>query len=102
EVFAIPGSIHSPLSRGCHALIRQGAKLDESAQDIDEELGQPNQAPYLENTQIQAAATVSAPPAQDPTGQRILDAMGFDPVDLDTLQRRTQLDLPLLNSHLLG
>src|SRR5690606_34613679 len=41
EVFAIPGSIHSPLSRGCHALIRQGAKLVESGQDIHDELGQP-------------------------------------------------------------
>lgn len=98
EVFAIPGSIHSPLSRGCHALIRQGAKLVESAQDIDEELGRPGQASSPPAAQSKPDPL---PPDHDPTAQHILDAMGFDPVDLDTLQKRTRLDLPLLSSRLL-
>lgn len=107
EVFAIPGSIHSPLSRGCHALIRQGAKLVECAQDIHEELGKPKLLP----AQPLAPATRStqATPDQarpetrhEPATQRILDAMGFDPIDLDTLQRRTQLSLSALNSSLLA
>ncbi|MGB6103423.1 MAG: DNA-processing protein DprA [Pusillimonas sp.] len=100
EVFAIPGSIHSPLSRGCHALIRQGAKLVESAQDIHEELDQPGLAPPKALASSTEAAPAAAP--ADPATQRILDAMGFDPIDPDTLQRRTQLDLPLLNSKLLA
>ncbi|RTL45685.1 MAG: DNA-protecting protein DprA [Burkholderiales bacterium] len=81
EVFAIPGSIHSPQARGCHALIRQGAKLVESAQDVLEEL------PPLADTP--AAPDVLQAPADVPhERQALLEAMGFDPVSLDALMAR--------------
>jgi DNA processing protein len=80
EVFAIPGSIHSPQSRGCHALIKQGAKLVETAQDILEELRLPG-AP---------AAAAAAPTSEsDPPPDALLQALGFDPVTLDALAART-------------
>lgn len=79
EVFAIPGSIHSPQSRGCHALIRQGAKLVESVNDILEEL--PPLAP--------AARTVANDTPSPAPEHPLLDALGFDPVSLDALSART-------------
>ena len=81
EVFAIPGSIHSPLSKGCHQLIKQGAKLVESSQDILEELGA---AVRLRNT----ATVADEDEAQE---NPILAALGYDPLDLDTLCERSGL-----------
>ncbi|HUH41334.1 MAG TPA: DNA-processing protein DprA [Castellaniella sp.] len=98
EVFAIPGSIHSPLSRGCHALIRQGAKLVESGEDILEELRQ-SSFPWgggPSDPSIGAAAQ----PSLDPQAVVLLQALGHDPVDVTTLLERTQWDASRLNSQL--
>jgi DNA processing protein len=75
EVFAIPGSIHSPLSKGCHHLIRQGAKLVDDANDILIELEMPLRVP------TEVAANLLTTPTED----KILAAMGYDPVTVDSL-----------------
>jgi DNA processing protein len=90
EVLAIPGSIHSPLAKGCHALIKQGAKLVESAQDIVEELAWPVMPPVL-----QAAA--AAQPPTDP----LLQQLGHDPVNIDWLAERCGLTVDALSAKLL-
>ncbi len=92
EVFAIPGSIHSPQSRGCHALLKQGAKLVESALDVLEEF--PAKTSPARATPHDA---VEAPSTADP----LLDALGFDPVSLDALIARTGWPAPQLNARLL-
>lgn len=94
DMFAIPGSIHSPLSKGCHQLIKQGAKLVESAQDILEELQYVSIA-----TSTATNSTASAAP--DPQTALLLHALGFDPVDADTLAARCQTDIATLNGQLL-
>jgi len=96
EVFAIPGSIHSPLSRGCHALIRQGAKLVETAQDITDELGAPDGG--------RAAVPAPASPGRGrprAAAHPVLDALGYDPLPFDTLQARCGLDTAELQAQLL-
>lgn len=99
EVFAIPGSIHSPLSHGCHALIRQGAKLVESGQDILEELQQ-GKLPGVGRTEPEA------PPMTPPDGlpaeafEALLKALGRDPKGLDALRSQTGWTTPDLLSGL--
>ncbi len=95
EVFAIPGSIHSPQSRGCHALIRQGAKLVESAQDILEALqGNVGKPP--------ADAGREPPESESPApGDPLLQGLGYEPCGLDALQARCGLDTATLQARLL-
>ena len=96
EVFAIPGSVHSPQARGCHALIRQGAKLVESAQDILEEFPQGAVAVCRE-TKAHDAATVPSGRALHP----LLQALGHDPASLDVLAARTGWDAAHLQAQLM-
>jgi DNA processing protein len=107
DVMAIPGSIHSAQSKGCHLLIKQGAKLVESAQDVLEEL----KLPVLG---VQAALTLEDTPkgkspthSENPSEEVLLRAMGHDPVSLDALQARcgwptADLQAQLLELELMG
>jgi len=101
EVFAIPGSIHSTQSRGCHALIKQGAKLVESAQDVLEELFATS--PHAHSATSAHSADLHDAHADLPEGPRaMLSALGFDPTSLDALQARTGLDTPHLQAELMA
>lgn len=97
EVFAIPGSIHSPQSRGCHALIKQGAKLVELAQDVLEELHLAARAAGDPSGADMDATSDEAPDDDHP----LLAALGFDATSLDALQARTGLDTAHLQAQLL-
>jgi DNA processing protein len=92
EVFAIPGSIHSALSKGCHALIKQGAKLVETARDVLEELGWGTLPPNDEDGH-------HTPLSAD--DEALLKTVGYDPVDLDSLCDRTGLPVSILSAQLL-
>jgi DNA processing protein len=97
EVFAIPGSIHSPQSRGCHWLLKQGAKLVESAQDVLEELRVPcGHRLTPTGDREEPAAVCNAEPDDG-----LLAALGFDPVTLDALVARTGITPAELQGRLL-
>jgi DNA processing protein len=89
DVFAVPGSIHNPLSKGCHELIKGGAKLTETAGDILAEL---NFSAFFANDLAQgadASQRFRRTSGMDKDHKILLDALGFDPVDLDQLIVRT-------------
>ena len=91
EVFAIPGSIHSPLAKGCHQLIKQGAKLVDSLQDIVEELN-------LSKAVSATVAEENSPTNQDQ--QTLLEAMGYDAISIESLVQLTGLTVSTLSSML--
>lgn len=113
EVFAIPGSIHSPLAKGCHQLIRQGAKLVESAQDILEELQLHAAAPSKHHAidRVTDSAVMSAAITLSPTtelstasnehARQVMRAAGHDPASVDQLAERTGLPASDIQASLL-
>ncbi|MDJ0832788.1 MAG: DNA-processing protein DprA, partial [Gammaproteobacteria bacterium] len=97
EVFAIPGSIHNPQTKGCHQLIRQGAKLVDQATDIIDDIG--SLLGYL------AEQTDVTQPQQQPLEdeyEELLQHIGYDPVSIDTLVERSGLTIEQLSSMLVG
>lgn len=99
EVFAVPGSIHNPMAKGCHRLIRQGAKLAEAAGDVLEEL-----APLIAVETVPTSSEDNAGtegPALDADHKRVLECLGFDPIPIDTLIERSGLTAEAVSSMLL-
>ena len=104
EVFAIPGSIHNAMARGCHELIRQGAKLVESADDIASEFG-PLVAHLMQNTgnagnDAREVAEVAAP-RHDAEYERLLAVLGHDPASVEEIARQSGLTIGEVSSMLL-
>lgn len=99
EIFAIPGSIHNPLSRGCHQLIREGAKLVESAADIVGELG--SLVEHLVQAPQESDAPIASVSEGDTDYEMLLEAVGFDPLTADELAGQSGLTIAQVSSMLL-
>jgi len=110
EVFAIPGSIHNPLARGCHQLIRQGATLVETAQDIVDQLAgllsykrqEIKSAKALQPELFAESATIDDDILLSKDEQALLQALGYDPLSVDLLAERTGLEVGNLSAQLIG
>ncbi len=106
EVMAIPGSIHNPLARGCHALIRRGATLVETVDDVIEAVKTPalQQSLHLTGAHPTGMDNIDAQPNDglDADYQALLDAMGHDPISFDALAARLSLTPDILSSMLLS
>ena len=99
EVFAVPGNVQNPLSKGCHALIRQGAKLTESMADIAEEIPLLRAARPVAETGAPTLDEAAA--AVDPESRRFLEAWGWDTLSIDQLAARVGLTVQSVSSILL-
>ena len=99
EVFAIPGSIHNPLARGCHQLIREGAKLVETANDIIEELGA--LAAVSTSSEAVQGKRHTQTISEDADYQALFMHLGYDPIHIDTLIARSGLTADVVSSMLL-
>jgi DNA processing protein len=100
EVFAMPGSIHNPLARGCHQLIREGVKLVETAEHILEELGA--MAEFAQITELPTDSQQSSRPVNDDAEyQQLFEHLGFDPIHIDELISRSGLTADAVSSMLL-
>lgn len=103
DVFAVPGSVNNPLARGCHALIRQGARLTESALDVLEELSWESTAPAAAERNAGAAhARGHAPAGSDPATRALLEACAWEPFTIDEIVSRTGLTPQIVSSMLLA
>jgi DNA processing protein len=101
EVFALPGSIHNPLARGCHELIRQGAKLVERVEDVLAELRISLAHQLLGSSPEPSTGPPGAAPVLDKAYKILLDALAFEPASVDSLVERTGLNSESIASMLL-